>query len=231
MGYVYSFGIFLHVVSGCIAVCSGVIALTVAKGHRLHARVGLVFVATMGASALLGAMLGLISYAGNYITFPAGLLTLTLIASSWLAIRADQQAGDRSKLALAVVVSINTLNTCGLLVAGFIALRQPTEILFEYPAEDYFFLFGMAALSLLGDARLVFTRQPLSRQQGVLRHLWRMGLALFIAVGSAFGGPGAAVFPQSVRESGALVMPEVLVLLASLYFFIRVKRERWFVET
>ncbi len=81
------------------------------------------------------------------------------------------------------------------------------------------------------DLWLVFDRHPLSRQQGVLRPLWRMGLALFIAVGSAFGGPGAAVFPDFVRESGALVLPEVLVLLASLYFFIRVKRERWFVAT
>ena len=75
-------------------------------------------------------------------------------------------------------------------------------------------------LAAIGDIRLLF-RKTFSAQQRLARHLWRMCLGFFIAAGSAFTGPGAAVFPQAVQDSGILSAPELIIFCLMLYWFFK----------
>ena len=40
-----------------------------------------------------------------------------------------------------------------------------------------------------------------------------MCIGFFIAAGSAFTGPGASAFPEAVRDSGILSLPELIIVL------------------
>jgi hypothetical protein len=55
----------------------------------------------------------------------------------------------------------------------------------------------------------------------IARHLWRMTLAMFIATASFFLGQ-ADEFPAALRDFRLLSLPVVLVLLALIYWPLRV---------
>lgn len=81
-------------------------------------------------------------------------------------------------------------------------------------------LFGAIALSA-GAADFRAMRDGLAGRRRIARHLWRMGLAFWIATASFFLGQ-AKVFPEALRNSGLLPIPVVLVLIAVLYWTVRV---------
>ncbi len=56
----------------------------------------------------------------------------------------------------------------------------------------------------------------------LVRHLWRMCFALFIAVTSLFLGQ-PQVFPEALRTSGALALPPALVLALLLWWLVRIR--------
>jgi len=205
----------LHVGLGAAAIAAGAAALAAAKGRPLHVSAGRVFAVTMGGSAALGALLGLTNAESFYITFPAGVLALTLILSGWLSARIRN--GRLSPVMMAIGM-VNAANAAGLIVAGSQAQASPDGLLFGFAAEDYYFLAGMAGVAAAGDLSLLF-RKTLSPRHRIARHLWRMGLGFFIAAGSAFTGPGASAFPDVVRQSGVLAVPE-LVIAALIVFWL-----------
>ncbi len=205
---------FAHVLTGTLAILAGAAALIARKGAQIHVKGGTLFVVTMGLSSLLGAVLGLMDAANFYITFHAGVLGVTLIASSWLTVRAKD--GRLSRLNAAVSLA-NLLNGAGLLTLGILATQADGGRYLGFAAPSYFVLFSMTVLAAVGDISLMF-RKALSRTHKVARHLWRMCLSFFIAAGSAFTGPGAAVFPDVIRESGLLSLPELLIILALIFW-------------
>ncbi len=206
-----------HVSLGAVAVAAGAGALAARKGAAFHIRSGRLFAAAMVLSSALGAVLGLLNAGSFYITFHAGVLGVTLIASSWLTARARSQ---RLSAATAAVGIVNIINTAGLIVAGLRAQSSPDGVLFGFPAEDYFFLSAMAGLAAAGDISVVI-RRTLSDRHRIARHLWRMCLGFFIAAGSAFTGPGAKIFPEAVRSAGVLSLPELFIILLMLFWLVR----------
>jgi hypothetical protein len=111
----------------------------------------------------------------------------------------------------------NLLNGASLLTLGILATQADSGRYLGFAAPSYFVLFAMTVLAAVGDISLMF-RKALSRTHKVARHLWRMCLSFFIAAGSAFTGPGAAVFPDVIRESGLLSLPELLIILALIFW-------------
>lgn len=207
-----------HVGFGAVAIAAGAAALAARKGQKTHVGAGHLFVVSMGASSALGAALGLLKPESHYITFHAGVLALTLLASGWLAARASSGV---TGAAVWIVGLINLANTAALVVLGLRAQTMSDGMLFGFLAADYFFLSGMAFLAVVGDANLAF-RQALSDRHRVARHLWRMCLAFFIAAGSAFTGPGANAFPESVRSTEILALPELAIITLMLCWLIRI---------
>lgn len=114
----------------------------------------------------------------------------------------------------------NSLNAAALVAVGLYAQGQTGGELFGFAAEDYFLLSGMAIIAVFGDASLIF-RKSLSDKHRIARHLWRMCLGFFIAAGSAFTRPGASAFPEAVRDSGVLSLPELLIFVALVFWLAR----------
>ena len=206
-----------HVVLGTIAVATGALALAARKGAPFHIGAGRIFAIAMGLSSALGAGLGLINAETHYITFHAGVLGVTLIASGWLAARRRGHPLGRGTATLGIV---NGANAAALIAIGFYAQGTPSGAVFGFAAEDYFFLSGMATIAALGDISLLF-RKTVSDKYRIARHLWRMCLGFFIAAGSAFTGPGASAFPEAVRDTGLLALPELIIFLALIFWLVR----------
>ena len=209
-----TFLMLLHVVTGALAVVFGAFAFVMRKGKYLHIRFGRGFVATMTVSSLLGAVLGLVKAEEFFITFFAGALSVYLVLSGWFAARDRRKQLSRATTGLAW---LNVAIFAALISLGSTALSSPDGTLLGFHAEDYFFLSGMSAIGLISDASLIF-RGVLTHKFRVARHLWRMALGFFIAAGSAFTGPGANAFPEAVRESGLLMLPELLILATMMVY-------------
>ncbi|MEO1014612.1 MAG: hypothetical protein AAFX08_05430 [Pseudomonadota bacterium] len=204
---------FIHVLSGAIAVAVGAVALTARKGATAHIVAGRVFVGAMTLSSVLGAALGLVRADDFLITTFAGVLAAYLVVSGWLAAQ-DRNVGRRS--ATGMLSLANFLNAAALFSIGYVALSGDGAFR-GFPAEDYFFLGGMAGIAVVGDAAW-FLRKRISDRQRIARHLWRMCLGFFIAAGSAFTGPGQSAFPEAVRNSGLLSLPELIIFLALVFY-------------
>ncbi|WP_377506333.1 hypothetical protein [Octadecabacter sp. R77987] len=187
-----------HVTLGTLAVIVGAIALGSRKGRKVHVSAGRVFVISMGVASVLGAILGALKYETFWITFHAGILGATLVASGVLAVRIRARGAKRWFIAIAV---LNALNAAALFAAGWHATTLPDARLFGFAAGDYFFLFGMAAIAFGGDVRMTIGTR-ISNRHRIAQHLLRMCIGFFIAAGSAFTGPGANAFPQAVQDSG-----------------------------
>lgn len=196
----------LHVGTGAVAVAAGLAALLLPKGRPLHRLCGRVFAGTMIVSALAGSFLALMK--PEYITLLAGSFTIYLVGSSLMTVR---PVGERP-VATALICMLCAISIA---VAGSIwaseALASQDGTKTGYGADVYLVFAVLAALSGAADLSVAI-RRKLHGKQRLARHLWRMTLALYIAVGSLFTGPGASVFSREVRESGVLVLPEFIVL-------------------
>lgn len=211
---------FAHISFGTLAVAMGAITFAARKGARLHVQAGRVFTLSMGLASCLGAILGLLKFDTFYITFHAGVLGATLVLSGWLLAKRQNKNRGACFIALA---GVNLLNAAGLLAAGFCALTLPEQVLRGFAAADYFFLAGMAGVALINDIAIL-ARAALSQKHRIAQHVWRMCLGFFIAAGSAFTGPGARAFPEAIRDSWVLSLPELTIFVLMLFWLVRVLR-------
>lgn len=212
-----SFITLVHVITGTLCVVSGTTALLSAKGRPVHRTAGKVFVVTMLISAVSGAVLGLLEPERLLITAFAGALAAYLVTSGWMAAsRRSGRAGWGERSAFVVILVLTT----SLMGLGALATQTADGVYLGFAAENYFMLAIMSGLGLVSDLAF-FVRSSLPDRQRIARHLWRMGLAYFIAVGSLFTGPGAVVFPAWLRDSGWLSAPEGLTALAILFWLLR----------
>jgi uncharacterized membrane protein len=207
-----------HIASGAIAVATGTITFAVRKGATRHVNVGRIFTLAMGLSSFLGAIIGLIKYETFYITFHAGVLGLTLVISGWLLARVRSV---RRGSVFIIIACVNLINTAGLLAAGFCAQTLPEQVLRGFAATDYFFLAGMAGVAVINDLVILLCK-TMSQKHRIAQHVWRMSIGFFIAAGSAFTGPGVGVFPEVIRNSGILSLPELITILLMLFWLCRI---------
>ena len=207
----------LHIASGGLAVLAGTLAIGVRKGGRIHVGAGRWFVGLMALSSLSGAVIGLIRFEDFFITFFAGLLWAYLVLSGWLTAQSPSGPAKRAELGMGIVNAMTFLSLTGL---GALALSRADGAMFGFAGENYLFLAGMSGIALIGDISHI-VRGSISRKHQIARHLWRMRLGFFIAAGSAFTGPGASAFPEAVQASGVLALPELLILLAMLFYLIK----------
>lgn len=217
MHLLYTTMLAAHIILGSLAVIAGTVALVAKKGASWHIKAGTIFAWSMILSSLIGAIIGAINYSAFLITAFAGILGVVLIASSLLTLKSKQKYVTFPAYGLAI---LNGLNCISLISVGLIALEQTGTKLFGFVAEDYFFLAAMTLVVLVGDC-MYFMAKNIEPHRRIARHLWRMCLGFFIAAGSAFTGPGMAVFPQAIQESGLLSLPELLILAAMLFWLIK----------
>src|SRR2546428_613631 len=152
------------------------------KGIVIHT---LLFVYAMLTMALIGALMAAVE-GGPWraINVPAGLLTAYLVATALITVRPPSAASRSLDVCLMVAALLLGMTT---LTLGFEALANGGNR-DGVPAFP-FLMFGAIGLSAgAGDLRVVRSG-PLRGGPRLVRHLWRMCWALWIAASSFFLGP------------------------------------------
>ena len=213
--------VIFHATAGAIGMLSGMTALATAKGGRLHRAAGTVFVLSMTVLGISGAVLGLAKgETGNVI---AGVLTLYFLATAWMAAR--RKDGETGLFEIGACL----LATAGGVIAflgAVISVRNGTALLGGIPGFGFATVVTLCALLDLS----VILRGGVSGVARLARHLWRMHLGLFIAVGSFFPGQ-LQFFPdyiQHIRPIILLFIPPFLVVGVMLYWLARIRLDRRF---
>lgn len=205
--------VLLHIVGGLLGLTSGAAALATPKGSLIHRRSGMLFVYAMLVMSASGAVMAALM--PERITVIAGLLTSYLVITALLTVRRKK---SRWLDAAAMLFAI----TIGLLAIVF-AIQGLSQDMGIAPMG---FIFGaVALLAAFGDARLLLA-STFPWKQRIVRHLWRMCFALWIATASFFLGQSDE-FPEALRIMPLLCTPVLLVMLLMFYWLARVLFTQW----
>lgn len=213
----------IHIVAGLIALASGAMALYAAKGGTWHRRGGTAFFASMLVMAGSGALMALF-LKPNPVNVMAGSLTCYLVLTGWLAVKREV-AQARGWLTALMGAAFALGAFAWVLVA--VAVNSPRGLVGGVPWPPLAMFGTVGVIGGLLDARLL-RAGALRGPHRLVRHLWRMGFAMWIATLSFFLGQ-PRVFPEFLRQNIGLRAIPVLVVMAVVgYWFVRtlVKRRR-----
>lgn len=211
---------FLHIIAGLSGLTSGAVALYAAKGGKLHRQSGMVFVYTMLLMSASGALLAALNV--ERISVVAGLLTFYLVSTALLTVRRPLRSFSWLDTgALLVGLAAGLLG----LALGMVSLGNANGEIDGLPGVMGFIFGSVALLGVIGDLRMMRAR-GIQGKARLVRHLWRMCLALWIATASFFLGQ-ADEFPAALRNPALLATPVVAVLLVMLYWLARVRFRQW----
>jgi uncharacterized membrane protein len=213
-----------HIIAGSLGIVFGFVALATVKGGVRHRTAGMVFVYSMVAMALLGAMMAIVRDKAPGANAPVGLLTAYLVVTAFTTVRPESASSRRIDAGLLAVVAGVTL---ALFTFGYRAATSPTGKLYGMPAAPFLVFGAIGLIAAGGDLRLIGAG-GIHRIRGaprLTRHLWRMCVALLIAAFSFFLGQ-AKVFPKPIRIVPLLVLPPLVVLGALIYWLWRIRLKR-----
>jgi hypothetical protein len=217
----YSPLLLVHIAAGMVATLFGTVALLVRKGSPLHRRTGDIFVLSMMAMAGSGGYLALMK-SQRFNVF-AGVFTFYLVATAALTVMRRRKETARIELGLLLVV----------LAAAATSWIFAATATSRSNAVGYSIFGTLASLSAIGDLRMLL-RGGFSGAQRLIRHVWRMGLALFIAAGSFFLGTAsdpilrrsglrATLFTKEIRATHLPTIPVILIVLVTLFWLLRLR--------
>lgn len=200
----------IHFAAGMVSIVAGTIALSVAKGGRLHKQSGLVFTWAMIGLGLTATGIGMYEDSPGQVV--AGLLVTYLVFSAMTTVKPLPAIGRRFDLGFMVLAFALA---APLLYAGVTEWLDPTVEVTGRPRAVPPLIAGTVILfAAVGDLRAI-RAGGLQGSRRLARHLWRMCFGLFIATGSFFLGQMSFV-PEPVR-----IMPLLMVLaFAPLPFLI-----------
>lgn len=205
----------IHVLFSSLALVFGAAALTFKKGGCRHRKSGQGFVLTMLVMGLSAVWLA--ASAGVWLDVLSGLLVCYLVGTSWLTMQRQNKG-----LAL-VLVPLAVVLICGYLWVEWQAFESG-EKRPGVPTGVGLVFATVVGLALLGDCRQLFGRVLIARQR-LVRHLWRMCFALFMATVSFFMSR-AHLFPQAVQDSGVLILLGIAPMLLLLFWVLWVRRQK-----
>jgi uncharacterized membrane protein len=211
----------VHIAGGILAVLAGFTALVVRKGSRLHRRTGDVFVIAMLFMAAAGAYIAL-RKSQSFNVF-AGTLTFYLVSTAALVVMRKPRQNGRLELFFMLVA----------LAAGITALVFALQSHDKGSITGYSVFAAIALLSAAGDVRMLI-RGGVAGAQRLVRHLWRMGFALFVAAGSFFLGTAsdpvmrrsglrATLFTKEIRATHLPQLPVLIIVVLTIFWLIRVR--------
>ncbi|HYD87618.1 MAG TPA: hypothetical protein VEA80_09100 [Vitreimonas sp.] len=185
-----------HAAAGAVGIITGIIAVATLKGGPTHRAAGKVFVAAMVAAALSAIVLAFRSGTPGFIG--AGVLIVYFMLTAWMAVkRRENEAGWFEIIAFLFAAA----GAAAMYYAWQLALRAEDALLGGLPILIFAIV---ATLCALGDLSVVL-RRGLAGRQRILRHLWRMHLGFFAAVGSFFPGQ-LQMFPEYIQNIRPLIV-------------------------
>lgn len=191
---------------------AGTMALAFRKGDRAHVLAGNIFFVSMLVMASIGAFVApfLLTAQGNPKLFDsaAGFFTCYLVATSWLTVRRRAGTVGRAEVAAFLFAA--------LLASALIAIGAGRD-----ESGGYYAMGGVIALAAALDLKVILSG-GITGGPRIARHLWRMCLALAIALGSFFLGQ-QRVMPEPMQGSPWLSLPPLAVLAAMIFWLIRLR--------
>jgi uncharacterized membrane protein len=218
----------VHISGGITGILSGAAAMIFRKGSRGHVIAGQVFVAAMLCMAGAGAVMAFVKFQFMNVDLQitnviASALTFYLVTTAWLtATRKEGKAGFLDWGAILVPLA----SGIGMLTFGVQATQSATGLKYGYPPGLYFIWAAISLLCAAGDVRLLVRGGAFLGAQRIVRHLWRMSFAWFIAAGSFFLGQ-QKVFPEALRGLKVWFVPAFLPLIFLIFWLLRV----WLTKT
>ena len=208
----------MHMLTGSVVVLSGAMAFLLSKGSSQHKLAGRLFV---GSIVLMGPIVATQAWLSPSSISSLGILfvffIIYLVVSAWLTIRrSEPRIGSLDMLTPVFALCISIAG----LILGYDAVSNPSAAEGLPPNEAYFFFSALAFVAMLLDIHHL-KRGGVHGKHRIVRHVWRMSCALFFATSSLFTGPGAIVFPESVRGNPLLSIPEMLVVITSIFWIYR----------
>jgi len=215
-----------HISGGAIAVLAGATALAARKGSPLHRAAGTIFFISMLIGASSAAVLGYAAEPRDFGDVVGGAITVYLVATAYVAAkRADNKAGVFEYVACAVAAMGGA--------AGFIGTAQQAAAgTALYNGIPGYIFASVASFAALLDLSVILRRGIAGRQR-IARHLWRMMLGFFVAVGSFFPGQ-IHLFPKAVREVEPVIilfLPAFSLVAIMIFWLVRVLATRWWSPT
>ena len=210
----------IHIAAGSVGIITGTIALFTLKGGISHRRSGLAFVVAM---LVMTGTAGAISLwpevnPGNVLQ---SLLTSYLLVTALVAVRPRDGVSRRVEAGgLVIALGIAAAH----LSLGVVVMRSATGTIGGYNAPMFFVFGSIALLSALGDVH-VLRKGELRGPARLVRHLWRLCFALFIATASFFLGQSDE-FPLALRIYPLLTALAFFPLVSMLYWLWRVRIRR-----
>ncbi len=202
----------IHVAGAAAGLLSGASALSLKKGsprHRKAGRIYLVSMLIMAASAVILALA-----ADKLLDALSGLLVCYLVLTSWLTFQ------PRNPGVSAALIALGVATLTGYLWVEWEAsqsgIRRP-----DIPEGVGFVFAGILLLALTGDA-LTLRKTAMKRARLIVRHLWRMCFALFMASVSFFLSR-AHLFPEIMSDSGLLYVLALAPLACMFYWQIHTR--------
>jgi uncharacterized membrane protein len=210
--------LYSHIGGAFLGLGAGAVAMVARKGGRLHRLSGNIFFAAMLAMGGVGAVVA--PMLQDFGSAFAGAITCYLVLTGWLAGRSAQVKGGPLEIAGVVVLG------CGMVVVGVLgrqALASPGQELGGVPWFAYFIMVAIAGLIAAADVRVILG-PVLIRPQRLTRHIWRMGLALFIALMSGLAQPLAGGLLFHGPTVNLQWIPVAALVLSIAYWLVRVRR-------
>jgi hypothetical protein len=207
----------VHSTGGMLALLAGFASMANPKGSARHRGWGNLFFIGMMTLTVTGVYMALVirPIMGNVM---GSALPLYLTATAWLTVRREPGKVGRLEVLL-LLWGVNVV-VAGI-IFGRMALEHPRGILDGSPAPFYFIMAGLALLGCVFDMRMI-VRGGVTGVARTTRHLIRMSAALLMLTTAFFFGR-ARDFPLAIRESGALRIPILIVLVLFAYWLIRVR--------
>ena len=214
-----------HIGGGALGLMSGTVAMAARKGAWLHRAAGKVFFVSMMTMAAVGAGVAPFLDDGQRVNTVAGLMTLYMVATAWVAGRRERVEADAFAVAGFVLA---TLVAAAGAVFAIQASHSPTGTIDDSPPQSFYLFMTLGTIAAASDLN-VLLRGGISGAPRVARHLWRMCVSFFIAAGSFFLGQPKFV-PAILKETGLQFVPVLLPFLVMGFWMLRVRLTRWWQE-
>jgi uncharacterized membrane protein len=209
----------LHIGGGTVGILSGFTAMVARKGGRLHRVSGTVFFVAMLFMAAVAAIVAPMLEDGRWTNTTAAVFTLYLIATAWAVVR--RRPGEIGRFERVIVAMPLGIVAMGLALVPYGAATGKMDAF----ATIYIFAV-VCAVAAASDLRMV-RRGGVTGRDRTVRHLWRMGAALFVASGSFFFGQQDRI-PAAILATPIPMVLGIAPLPLMAFWWIRTRLPRAF---
>jgi len=202
----------VHILGGMLALLFGYVALFATKGATVHRKSGMGFVIAMLAMSLTGALMAAMKLnRGNML---AGTITFYFVLTGVLAVKPIPRARQIETVAMGAAFLLGL----SAIWAGFwLAARG------RFEAGPMFTFSALVLIAAIGDWKML-RAGGLTGKPRIKRHLWRLCLAMFVAVASFFLGQNRV--PEFMRVPALYPIPIFVPIVMMFYWLWRLRGKR-----